>query len=264
MITISTSNNPVFDDNFSTVPWVLEQTWQDVVFAHWRVEPDSISRVLPPGLTLDVRDGNAWLSLVLHRVHGCRVRGMPPLPGLSAFAACNLRTYVVHDGRPGVYFLSLDAGNTPVVAAARIVFHLPYFRAKFEIQTQANHTRYRLERVHDYAPAGLLDCAYERSTEAIGLEPGSVDAWLINRYTFYASRLGVVYRGDIHHEPWEIYRAKLVVHQHTMFDAYPIRVIHDDPLVHYAPGVTARLGWRNPVAIVKARENNETRVNYGK
>ena len=63
-------------------------------------------------------------------------RPFPDLPWISAFPELNVRLYVERDGRPGVWFLSLDAANALAVWAGRRFFHLPYHRARMSIVEQ--------------------------------------------------------------------------------------------------------------------------------
>ena len=58
---------------------------------------------------------------------------MPPVPTAHAFLELNVRTYVTLDGRPGVWFFSLDAASTLAVIGARLGIRLPYFRASMEM-----------------------------------------------------------------------------------------------------------------------------------
>ncbi len=58
----------------------------------------------------------------------------------------NVRTYVEYKGKPGVWFLSLDATNALAVWAARRFFHLPYFRARMTIDGEAGVFRYSSRR----------------------------------------------------------------------------------------------------------------------
>ena len=92
-------------------PWVLAMRWQDLLFAHWRVDPAALRPFIPSGLELDLRDGEAWLGVVPFRMSGVRPRWTPPMPGLSAFPELNLRTYVRGGGHSGVWFFSLDAAS---------------------------------------------------------------------------------------------------------------------------------------------------------
>ena len=93
-------------------PWVQGQTWCDLLFAHWSVDPEQLRRVMPPGLPLHLYDdGSAWLGVTPFLVSGLRPRGLPPLPWLSRFPELNVRTYVELDGSPA----STSSASTPAV-----------------------------------------------------------------------------------------------------------------------------------------------------
>src|ERR687890_1673231 len=81
-------------------PWVMGQTWQDLLFAHYRVDEAALRAVLPPEVPLDTFDGSAWIGVTPFVVTGLRARLMPPLPGTSRFAEINVRTYATVDGKP--------------------------------------------------------------------------------------------------------------------------------------------------------------------
>src|SRR5919205_1628427 len=89
--------------------WSQAQTWENLLFAHWRVPEPELRRLVPPALELDVRDGSAWLGMTPFRVSGLRLRGMLPVPRLSTFLELNVRTYVTAEDKPGIWFFSLDA-----------------------------------------------------------------------------------------------------------------------------------------------------------
>src|SRR5215218_4796419 len=110
--------------------WVMGQTWDDLLFAHWRVSADAVRAQLPDGLEVDEHDGSAWLGVTPFVVTGLRARGMLPLPFVSSFLELNVRTYVIRDGKPGIWFFSLDASSQFAVEAARRLYRLPYFRAR--------------------------------------------------------------------------------------------------------------------------------------
>ena len=104
-----------------------------------RSSPDAPMRALmrpyiPAALQIDTFDGQAWIAVVPFRMSGVRLRATPALPWLSAFPELNVRTYVVADRKPGVWFFSLDARNPAAVAIARAWFHLPYFRARMKCE----------------------------------------------------------------------------------------------------------------------------------
>ena len=81
------------------------------------VRPAVLESHLPSGLALDTFDGRAWLGIAPFRISGIRSRCLPAIPGLTDFPELNLRTYVVADGKPGVWFFSLDAASRAARAA---------------------------------------------------------------------------------------------------------------------------------------------------
>src|ERR671920_2567916 len=104
--------------------------WQDLLFMHWPLREDTLRPLIPPGLTLDTFDGSAWLGVVPFRMSGVRPRSLPRVPWLSAFPEINVRTYVTAEGKPGVWFFSLEATSRVAVRVARWAFHLNYLDAQ--------------------------------------------------------------------------------------------------------------------------------------
>ena len=100
-------------------PWLMRQTWHDLLFAHWPVDKAALAAKLPSSLTLDLYDGEAWLAVVPFHMTNVAPHGVPSLPGMSAFPELNVRTYVRVGDQPGVYFFSLDAANALAVVDAR-------------------------------------------------------------------------------------------------------------------------------------------------
>src|SRR3954462_5743825 len=111
-------------------PWTLAQSWEDLLFAHWRVDAGQVRKLVPPGLELDEHDGSAWLGVTPFVLTGFRLRGTLPLPRVSAFPELNVRTYVTVDDRPGIWFFSLDTPSRLAVEGARRAYKLPYNLAR--------------------------------------------------------------------------------------------------------------------------------------
>nr|MBA2429735.1 DUF2071 domain-containing protein [Thermoleophilaceae bacterium] len=124
----------------------MSQVWRDLLFAHWRVPAEQLHRVVPPQLTVDTFEGAGWIGVVPFMIRGARLPLTPPTPWLSDFPELNVRTYVTVNGRPGVYFLSLDAASSLAVFAARRTYRLPYFRATMSTVRQGDEVSYSSER----------------------------------------------------------------------------------------------------------------------
>src|SRR4051812_15661753 len=114
-------------------PWVMTQSWHDLLFAHWPVDKATLAALVPSPLEPDVFEGTGWVGVVPFHMTNVAPRAVPNVPWISAFPELNVRTYVSVGGKPGVYFFSLDAASALAVAAARSLFNLPYYQATIDV-----------------------------------------------------------------------------------------------------------------------------------
>jgi uncharacterized protein len=216
-------------------PWVMAQSWHDLLFAHWPVEVAELRRQIPRTLEIDTYEGQAWVGVVPFRMSGVRLRGTPALPWLSAFPELNVRTYVTAQGKPGVWFFSLDAANAIAVALARAWFHLPYYRAQMSCKEKDGWVEYASERRHSGAPGAELRAIYRATGPAFSPQPGTLDYFLTERYCLYTldGRQRLI-RGEIHHEPWSLQTAEAELPVNTMAAAAEVHLPESKPLLHFA------------------------------
>jgi len=216
-------------------PWVMAQTWHDLLFAHWPVPAATLRAHIPAQLEIDTFEGQAWLGVVPFRMSGVRMRGTPALPWISKFPELNVRTYVTVGGKPGVWFFSLDAGNPLAVAIARAWFHLPYFRARMFCEERNGWIHYHSERTHHGAPSGSLEARYRPVGELFLAKPGALEYFLTERYCLYTvGARGRVIRGEIHHLPWPLQLAEASFTRNTMAEASGFTFPAQIPLLHFA------------------------------
>jgi len=216
-------------------PWVMAQTWHELLFAHWPVPVAAVRSQVPGSLAIDTCDGTAWLAVVPFRMSGVRVRGTPSMPWLSRFPELNVRTYVKRDGKPGVWFFSLDAASAAAVAIARRWFHLPYFRATMQIKKRGDWLRYTSVRNHGGAPPAELTVKYRPIAPPQFPAPGTLAHFLTERYCLYTTHpSGRLIRGEIHHAPWPLQLAEAEFAKNTMSIASGIALPDIPPLLHYA------------------------------
>ncbi|HEY4346448.1 MAG TPA: DUF2071 domain-containing protein [Gaiellaceae bacterium] len=188
-------------------PWAQAQTRRDVLLAHWRVELDVLARELPPGLPLDTFDGEAWVGIASYRVEGLRVRGLPPLPGLSTFPQLEVRTYVSVDGRPGVWLFSLELPKALLVEAAKRAHRLPAYQCRIVASPGSfEATRDGVSFRAQYAPTG----------QPFEAAPGSLDRFLTDRYTLFTEDGGRLYRAETHQDPWRLQAAEATIESATI------------------------------------------------
>ncbi|MBM3978090.1 MAG: DUF2071 domain-containing protein [Planctomycetes bacterium] len=220
-------------------PWVMQQVWHDLLFAHWPVDAQALGALLPAELELDLWQGRAWLGIVPFRMSGVRLRGLPPVPGVNAFPELNVRTYVRPrargDARPGVWFLSLDADSALAVAAARVWFRLPYFRARMRCSPAGEAIEYDSERVDARGAPARLVARYGPSGPIAHAVSGSFEHWLTERYCLYArSRGGRLLRGEIHHRPWPLQPAQAAWSANTAAGAHGLELPDQTPHLAFA------------------------------
>ena len=215
-------------------PWIMKQEWHDLLFAHWTVPVEVLRRLIPRALEIDTFGGQAWLGVVPFRMSGVRMHGAPAVPGFSRFPELNVRTYVLRDGRPGVWFFSLDAANAFAVWGARILFHLPYFLAAMSCAEDAGWISYQSQRKDRRGSAASLRARYRAIGEVFHAQPGSIEHFLAERYCLYtADEKGRIIRCEIHHPPWPQQLAEAALQENTMADAAGITITDRKPeLLH--------------------------------
>jgi uncharacterized protein YqjF (DUF2071 family) len=215
-------------------PVVMFQTWHDLCFFHWPLPPAALAPFVQHGLELDTFGGDAWIGVIPFRMSGVRVRGLPPVPGASAFPELNVRTYVRRRGRGGVLFLSLDAASALAVAAARRFFHLPYFRAQMSCEREGERVRYSSRRTQRRAPTAELRCRYEPTGPPRAPEAGTIEHFLTERYSLFTLRRGRILRLDVQHAPWPLQPAAFEFEHNTMALSHGIELPASAPLAHFA------------------------------
>jgi uncharacterized protein YqjF (DUF2071 family) len=215
-------------------PWSWRQSWRDLLFAHWPVSRAALRELVPRELELDLLDGEAWLGVVPFHMAGVMRRPFPDMPGISAFPELNLRTYVRHGDRAGVYFFSLDAGNRLAVWAARTFFYLPYFNARFGIERDGDGLRYRCERSDSRSQGVRFEARYA-PTSAPAPTRDPRELFLTERYCLYARRSdGVLFRGEVHHEPWPLQHAEAEIVCNEVHLPTGLALADTAPLLHFA------------------------------
>ena len=226
------------------------QRWSQLLFAHWPVPAALLRPYLPPRLTIDTFEGQAWLGVVPFTMSHIRPLGLPPVPGLSALHELNVRTYASLDGVPGVWFLSLDATSALAVWAARTAFHLPYLRCRMSLHERAGVFSAAAERTH----AGAAPATFRATWEADGAalppaRPGTLVHFLTERYHLYTAgpdarpgHLGAgLWRGTLAHASWQLRPAQLLDWQSNLVESHGLPTPAGPPLLHLAEAVEVRI-----------------------
>lgn len=209
--------------------------------------------IVPRQFDLDMFDGQAWIGIVPFTMTAVRPRCVPAIPNLmsrpnpSHFLELNVRTYVRHDDRLGVFFFSLDAQSRLAVWGARRFVHLPYFNARMRCERRdEGWLEYNSQRTHGDAPSASLSIRYRPVPDSVPQSGplGSLEHFLTERYCLYTfDGRDRVLRGDIHHAPWPLQAAECQIEDLEMTADVGIELPTDAPLLHFAQRLEVVAWW---------------------
>ncbi len=167
--------------------WIMGQRWSEVAFLHYEVEAQKLQERVP--FPLDLYQGKAVVSIVPFLMSRIRFPFLPPIPGLSTLLELNLRTYVIVDGKPAVYFFTLDSNHLPAVLIARWFFSLPYRWVKLMFSS---------------SPFYLFESTDLKLKAQIGPQKNSTDfdIWATERYALFTKRGEKTLIGIVEHPRW--------------------------------------------------------------
>ncbi|MFZ5896620.1 MAG: YqjF family protein [Myxococcota bacterium] len=210
--------------------WTWRQSWRDLLFAHWPVPASLLRPLVPWDLEIQEFDGTSWIAVVPFRMEGVMRRPLPDVPWISAFPELNVRVYVERDGKPGVFFLSLDASNPLAVWAARRYFFLPYFRAAMSLVDTGGWIRYRSRR-----RGAEFAARYRPTSDPHKAKPGSLEHFLTERYCLYAlAPNGSLLRNEVHHAQWPLQQAELELERNEMLSVHGLSLGGPPPHLLFA------------------------------
>lgn len=222
---------------------VMHQNWGKLLFMHWRFDAARLRPLIPAGLEIDTFDGSAWIAIVPFTMWD--IRAFPPyvpaVPGLSAMHELNVRTYVVLNGTPGVWFFSLDCNSAAAVFGARTFYYLPYYNADLTLEQEGSTINYSLTRTDK--PAGTFCASWNIGLSLPTSTPDSLEFFLTERFCLFSEHKGDLYRSTIHHEAWPLQTATLNSHSSTMIEVLNLPEPTEAPLLHYAEEISVDI-WK--------------------
>ncbi|MEM8946301.1 MAG: DUF2071 domain-containing protein [Planctomycetota bacterium] len=220
------------------------QSWRSLLFMHWPVPVEQLRPLVPSSLELDLHEGIAYVGLVPFAMFHVRPWWAPKSLGFN-FLETNVRTYVTVDGRPGVYFFSLDAASRIGVWTARTFWGLPYFYASMKMRQIDDMRCYRSVRTvgnrhHE------VSCRVGELLPASG--PTSLEFFFLERYLLFLQRRDTLYCGQVHHSPYPAHLAEILNLDDQLLAAAGLTECHGlPPFVHYSPGVDVEIFPLRPI-----------------
>lgn len=193
----------------------VHQWWRDLTYVHWRVDPERVAPLLPPGVRPDLYDGSTWVGLIPFTLSegGFGSRG-PAVPRLGTFLETNVRLYSVDDeGRHGVVFRSLEAAQVPIVAAANAALRIPYKLAAMNRRPEVlpadptgTEVTYRCIRRTPARPSSTVKV----EVGAPIAQPSDLEVFLTARFGAHTRAWGRTLWVPNTHGPWPLREATLL------------------------------------------------------
>jgi len=212
----------------------MQQIWKDLLFLHYRIQFDLLRKLVPSRLELDQYNNECWISITPFKMRKVRLRVFLPIPTTYNFLELNLRTYVKHNGRPGIYFFSLDASSTIAAMVARIA-SLPYFRASMSIEDKNNHFNFESYRKGSAKTPADFKVDYNPHSEPFLAPEGTLNHWLVERYCLYqTTKTNKIVTIDIHHLPWKLQNANAEISTNSLIEAMGIQISPQQPIAQFA------------------------------
>lgn len=220
--------------------------WLDLAFLHWPVAESVLRPHVPAALELDVFRDTAWVGITPFRMTNVRPVFTPAIPTANDFPELNVRTYVRHGSRSGVYFFSLDAGSWLAVEAARLATGLPYFHATMSESWIGNDVLYESKRSTPGAKPAEFRARFRPTGGVFLSEPNSLEYWLTERYSLFVSHVRRLLRLDIEHERWPLQPASADIERNTMAQAAGIQLPDEKPNVCFCRQLDVVAHWPVP------------------
>ena len=157
----------------------------------------------------------------------------------------NLRTYVIQEREPGIFFLAEWLSDRLSIALGPLLFGLPYRAGKLAYNhAPQGHSRVISGRVVS-APGERL--SYWAELDGRGTELCARDSfmeWLLERYTAFTQRRGSRRFFRVWHKPWRHTRARVELLNQSLLEEWPFLVEGQICGANFSPGVeTVWMGW---------------------
>ena len=235
-------------------PYAISQEWRDLTFMHWKVDAERLRPHLPNGLEIDFFEGEAYVGVIPFIMKNVRPRGLPAVPGISTFAEFNVRTYVLKDGQPGVFFLTLDAKSLVTCFHAPRAYGLAYRYAKAKVKRNGDALQWQSRRSSDDA---VLRGTSNAKGSVQSAEPDSLEYFLFERYCLYTEHKGCLRRAYVYHQPWSFQDGEIRLEVNTLLESYNMGLdVLSPDLVHFSKGLPVKT-W--PIEVAERIDVNDQR-----
>jgi uncharacterized protein YqjF (DUF2071 family) len=182
----------------------LTARWANLFLATYAVPHELLRARLPPGLELDTRADQAFVSLVAFDFLQTRVLGIP-WPGYRNFPEVNLRFYVRRGDQRGVTFLREFVPHRLIAGLARWLYNEPYVAVP--MRSQASDEPERLTVAYEFFAAGRWNAVTATGGKPTFQPPEDSPEHFFkeHHWGFGVSRSGRTLRYAVSHPVWSVH-----------------------------------------------------------
>ena len=198
-----------------------KQTWKNLLFQHFEIEDINIfEKYLPKDCRFESFNGKYYFGLVSMNMTNVKHKTTGDFVWFKNYNELNVRTYILHDNKPGVLFLSLDVDSLISFFGARVLYGLPYRLSKYS-KEQNKVVSFRNSKLQ-------FQTRYKITSEAKHYPIDSFAYWATERYFFANKYLGISFKGEISHKPWQLSTASVSNTNLSVLDKYNIKTQNQD------------------------------------
>jgi uncharacterized protein YqjF (DUF2071 family) len=237
--------------------------WLEVVMIHLEVEPRALQAATP--YRLHLWKGRAFVTLVAFTLRGMRSRvggrlGRMLFRPLATHCFLNVRTYVQHEGETGIHFLAEWLDSALAVKLGPPLFGLPYRLGRIAYENEADRKEWT-GKVEDAQTGAALEYRADAEIGAPAFAPcaaGTLDEWLMERYTAFNGVRGRRRFFRVRHEPWPQVPVTVELKRRSLLSReWPF--LGEARLIgaNYSPGLRdVWMGWPHALQLMKSSTSN--------
>lgn len=233
--------------------------WRDVVMLHFAVDAQALQREVP--FAVERFEGRAFVSLVCFTLTDMRPHRGGTLAKVlfrpvGTHRYLNVRTYVRHGEETGIFFLAEWLSSRLATWFGAMPFGLPFRFGRLDYSHEDP-----AEGVHGCVQAGEGKLAYQGNPTARGDArptsgfPGSLDEFLLERYTAFTTRRGRRGFFRVWHPTWQAQRLELRVEDRSLLvNAWPWFQSAELVMAHHSRGFDeVWMGWPHGLKAMAVR-----------
>lgn len=182
--------------------WTLYSEWKDMLMLHWKVDASIAKQLLPPSLSIDTFEGGAWITMTVLTVDNFKTRLLSMIGGKIKFDQILLHTYVLRNGKPGIYIFKQEVEKSTSSQMYQRVLKRPNGNTVFNRTNSDTHAITASNPTNEFE----LHINYKILEESIN---NAHSGWFTNRFKYYYQSEEQLLALIVHHLELQVHEVRL-------------------------------------------------------